>query len=152
MENNSNTSDRELHISRLLDAPVALVWEAWCKPEHICNWWGPTGFTCTITKMDLEPGGEWILVMHGPDGTDYFNSSVFEDVVPMEKIVYRHVSNPGFVSTITFTAQGDKTLLDWHMVFDSVEEFIQTVKIYKADEGLKQNFEKLMVYLEDMKG
>jgi uncharacterized protein YndB with AHSA1/START domain len=151
MENNSNTSNRELRISRLLDAPLDLVWEAWSKPEHICNWWGPTGFTCTITKMDLQTGGEWILVLHGPDGTDYDNYSLFLEVVPMEKIIYRHTS-PNFTSTITFEAHGDKTQLNWHMLFDFEEEFIHVVKTYKADEGLKQNFEKLMIYLEEMKG
>ncbi|HVV07103.1 MAG TPA: SRPBCC domain-containing protein, partial [Puia sp.] len=66
MENKkSNTQDRELLITRQLDAPIDLVWEAWTSPEHIANWWGPNGFTNTITKMDLRPGGEWDLVMHG---------------------------------------------------------------------------------------
>src|SRR5437762_5468671 len=65
-----NTADREINISRLLHAPIELVWEVWTNPEHIKNWWGPNGFTNTITKMEVEPGGEWDLVMHGPDGTD----------------------------------------------------------------------------------
>ena len=69
MEN--NTKDRELLISRTLNAPIDLVWEVWTKPEHIANWWGPNGFTNTITKMEVTPGGEWDLVMHGPDAVSY---------------------------------------------------------------------------------
>jgi uncharacterized protein YndB with AHSA1/START domain len=152
MENKkSSTHDREITISRKLNAPVDLVWEAWIKPEHIANWWGPNGFTTTIGKMDLTAGGEWNLVMHGPDGTDYKNKSIFKEVVLHKKIVYEHVSAPKFISTIRFEEQGEQTHLTWHMLFDSVEEFIQVVKTFKADEGLKQNVEKLEVYLAGMK-
>lgn len=72
MENKkSSTQDREIILSRKLNAPIELVWEVWTKPEHIANWWGPDGFTNTINIMDVVNGGEWNLVMHGPDGTDY---------------------------------------------------------------------------------
>jgi len=152
MENSkSSTHDRELILSRTLDAPVELVWEVFTNPEHIAQWWGPDGFTNTITTMDLKPGGDWLLIMHGPDGTDYDNKSVFEEVVPFKKFVYRHISYPNFTATIQFEAQGDKTFITWHMLFDSVEVFIDTVKTYRADEGLKQNLVKLNQYLINLK-
>jgi uncharacterized protein YndB with AHSA1/START domain len=152
MENkNSGTHDRELIITRMLNAPVELVWEVWTKPEHNAQWWGPDGFTNTIAKMDVTPGGEWDLVMHGPDGTDYENKSIFRVVEPLEKIVYEHISYPHFISIITFEAQGEQTFITWHMLFDSVEEFIKIVKTYWAGEGLKQNIEKLSRYVVDQK-
>ncbi|MDR3694616.1 SRPBCC family protein [Mucilaginibacter sp.] len=151
MENNSSTHDRELLITRVLDAPVDLVWEAWTKPEHIANWWGPNSFTNTISKMDFTAGGEWDLVMHGPDGTDYKNKSIFKEIIPFKKIVYQHISAPGFIATIQFEEQGEQTLIKWHMLFETAEQFIQVVKTFKADEGLKQNIEKLNAYLEGMK-
>jgi uncharacterized protein YndB with AHSA1/START domain len=147
MSGKNNTADRELRISRVLNAPIELVWEVWTDPEHIKNWWGPNGFKNTISKMDLRPNGEWNLVMHGPDGTDYKNKSVFREIVLHKKIVYEHISGPKFVATIEFEAQGKKTLINWHMVFNTKEEFIHTVKTFKADEGLKQNIEKLEMYL-----
>lgn len=147
-QNQNNTTDREIRISRLLDAPVELVWEVWTNPEHIAQWWGPNGFTNTISKMNVTPGGEWDLVMHGPDNTDYNNRSIFTEVVKHEKLIYEHVSHPHFIATITFGKQGDKTRIDWHMLFDSAEQFIQVVKTFKADEGLKQNIDKLNRYLE----
>lgn len=144
----SNTTDREIRISRLLNAPVELVWEVWTDPNHIKNWWGPDGFTNTITKMDIQPEGEWDLVMHGPDGTDYKNKSLFKEIIPQKKLVYEHVSAPKFTATIEFENQGSQTFLNWHMLFETKEQFIQVVKTFKADEGLKQNIEKLNRYVE----
>jgi uncharacterized protein YndB with AHSA1/START domain len=142
----SNTKDRELLLTRTLNAPIELVWEVWTKPEHIANWWGPNGFTNTISTMDMKAGGEWHLVMHGPDGTDYVNKSTFKEVIPFKKISYEHF-NPHFIATIDFEAQGEKTSLTWHMLFDSEEILQAIVKAHNAAEGLKQNVEKLSMYL-----
>lgn len=147
-EKENNTSDRELCLTRTLNAPVELVWEVFTNPEHIAQWWGPDGFTNTIHNMDIRPEGEWNLTMHGPDGTDYKNKSVFKEIVVHKKIVYEHVSGPKFLATIQFEALGNQTLINWHMLFDSKEEFIQVVKTFKADEGLKQNIDKLNLYLK----
>ena len=147
-KNGNDTSDREIRLSRLLNAPIELVWEVWTSPDHIKNWWGPNGFTNTITKMEVNTGGEWDLVMHGPDGTDYKNKSIFKEIVKHKKIVYEHVSGPKFLATIEFESQDEKTFLTWHMLFESKEQFIQVVKTFKADEGLKQNIDKLNSYVQ----
>jgi len=152
MQNEKNdTKDRELLLMRMLNAPIELVWEVWTNPEHLAQWWGPNGFTNTISKMEVRPEGEWDLVMHGPDGTDYKNKSVFKEIILHKKIVYEHISGPKFLATIEFEEEGDKTFIKWHMLFESKEQFIQTVKTFKADEGLKQNFEKLDRYLLSLK-
>jgi uncharacterized protein YndB with AHSA1/START domain len=149
--NNSNTADRELIITRTLNAPRELVWEVFTNPEHIKNWWGPNGFTNTINIMEVKPGGVWDLVMHGPDGTNYKNKSIFKEVVKPLRIVYEHVSAPKFTATITFEADGNKTFLTWWMLFETAAEFHQVVKVFKADEGLKQNIERLEAYLQKCK-
>jgi len=148
MEN--NTKDRELVITRTLNAPAELVWEVFTKAEHIANWWGPNGFTNTINIMDVKPGGLWDFVMHGPDGTNYKNKSIFKEIVPLKRIVFDHF-NPDFTTTIQFEDLGEQTHIHWHMLFNSAEEFIQVVKTFKADEGLKQNIEKLNAYLVGLK-
>ena len=150
-EKNNSTADRELVITRTLNAPRELVWEVFTQPEHIKNWWGPNGFTNTIFTMDVQPGGVWDFVMHGPDGTDYKNKSIYKEIVKPERIVFEHITGPKFTTTISFTADGNKTLLTWHMLFESAGEFIRTVKTFKADEGMKQNVERLEVYLKDTK-
>ncbi|MFM2225397.1 MAG: hypothetical protein RJA07_1599 [Bacteroidota bacterium] len=146
----NNTADRELKISRLLDAPIELVWEVWTNPEHLKNWWGPNGFTNTIHQMEMVEGSEWLLTMHGSDGTDYPNKSIFTEIVLHKKIAFKHL-NPNFITTVNFESQGNQTLMQWHMLFDTVVEFEAVVKTFKADEGLKQNIEKLSVYLSKQK-
>ncbi len=84
----SNTNDRQLLLTRTLNAPIDLVWVAWTNPRHIAKWWGPDGFTNTITTMDMKPGGEWIPTMHGPDGKDYKNNSIIKEVIHQKKIVF----------------------------------------------------------------
>ncbi len=88
--NSTSASDREIVISRVFDAPRELVWKAWTDPKHVANWWGPKGFSTTIDVMDVRPGGQWVQTMHGPDGTNYPNKSIFKEVVENERIVYSH--------------------------------------------------------------
>ncbi len=142
----NNFANRELKISRVLNAPVELVWEVWTNAEHIKNWWGPNGFTNTIHKMDVTENGEWLLTMHAPDGTDYPNKSIFTEIVLHKKITFKHL-NPNFITTVEFESQGNQTLMNWSMLFDTVLEFEAVVKTFKADEGMKQNVEKLSNYL-----
>ena len=146
----SSTTDRELHIERMLNAPVDLVWEVFTKPEHIANWWGPNGFTNTIFKMDVRPGGEWNFIMHGPDGRDYKNRSIYQEIVPFKKIVFDHFA-PNFTGTIEFEATGDQTRMKWHMLFETAELFEAVVREHGAAEGLKQNIEKLNAYLQGLR-
>ena len=143
-------SNRSLRITRILNAPRELVWEVWTNPEHIAKWWGPNGFTNTIDKMEVKPGGEWTFVMRGPDGVDYRNESVFTEVVEPERIGFKHMTGPKFQATVNFIDLGNKTELTWEMVFDTPEELQNVVKVFKADEGLKQNVEKLDKYLTNL--
>jgi uncharacterized protein YndB with AHSA1/START domain len=148
MSAGNNKEGRFIRLTKLLNTPVEKVWEVWSNPEHIKNWWGPNGFTNTITKMDLQPGGEWLLVMHGPDGTDYDNRSVFTEVVANKKIAYEHLSGHHFIATIEFEAQGNNTLMHWEMLFPTKEEYHQFVHEYKVGESLQQNIERLAQYIE----
>lgn len=153
-----NTSDREIVISRVINARRELVWEAWTDPKQVVNWWGPTGFTTTIKKMDVRPGGVWEHVMHGPDGTDYPNKSVFKEVVKPERIVYSHGGGRkgdkgvSFEATWTFEEQGDKTRLTGRMVFATAEARDHVVKAYGAIEGGKQTLGRLEEYLGQKAG
>ena len=143
------TENREMRIARTFKAPVELVWEVWTDPEHIANWWGPDGFTTTIHTMDFKEGGEWKLTLHGPDGTDYANRSVFKEIIPLKKIVFEHF-NPHFIATIVFEVKGEETQMDWIMLFDTAEMRDTIVQVHKADEGHKQNVEKLEKYLSNL--
>src|SRR5713101_8242613 len=151
-----DTSDREIVITRVFNAPRELVFEAMANPKQVVQWWGPRGFTTTIHEMDVRPGGVWRHTMHGPDGTDYPNKSVFIEIVKPERIVYSHgggkKGDPGarFHATWTFEAQGGKTKLTLRMVFPSAEARDQVVKQYNAIEGGNQTLARLAEHLAKM--
>ena len=139
---NDSTSDREFVHSRLIDAPQERVFRAFADPSHLARWWGPNGFTSTFSTFDLRPGGLWRFVMHGPDGTDYPNESVFREVVAPERIVLEHLREVHhFFLTINFAAQGDKTLVGWRQVFDTAEHKEQIAKV--VVEANEQNLSRL---------
>ena len=146
-----DTSKRELKITRLLNAPRELVWEMWTDPEHIKHWWGPSGFTNSISKMDVQPGGEWEFIMHGPDGTDYKNKHIYKELVKPERIVLEHVSTPRFLLTATFQEQGEKTMLTLQGLFESEEQLRDVIRVFKADAGMIQNVDRLEDYLKNLK-
>ena len=143
----TETGNRELSVSRIVDAPVSLVYEVWTNPDHIRHWWGPNGFTNTIDKMDVRKGGEWQFTMHGPDGTDYRNECVYDEVEKERRLVYTHLSGPKFQATVTFEALGDKTRVSIRSEFESAEQLEQVIKVFKADEGMRQNIDRFEAYL-----
>ncbi|MFL6116263.1 MAG: SRPBCC domain-containing protein, partial [Catenulispora sp.] len=98
----STAADREIVISRVIDAPRELVFEAFTEVRHLSRWWGPDGFTTTTRAFEFRVGGEWDFVMHGPDGTDYKNHLVYREIDEFERIVFSHVSGPMFDATVTF--------------------------------------------------
>lgn len=139
----TETADREITGSRIFNAPRELVFKMWTDPEHIVKWWGPTGFRNTIFEMDVRPGGKWRHMMHGPDGVDYKNESIYLEVVKPERLVYQHVSAPGFISTVTFEDLGDKTKVNMHMLFETAEIRDTTVKVFNAIQGLQETLQRL---------
>jgi uncharacterized protein YndB with AHSA1/START domain len=146
-----DTSDREIAVTRVFDAPRALVFKAWTDPEHLAHWWGPNGFSITTYEMEFKPGGTWRFVMHGPDGRDYRNENVYVEIAEPERLVYRHVSDPKHETTVTFADEGGKTRLTARMVFESAALRDQTVKAFGAVEGLKQTLGRLGEYVAQMK-
>lgn len=151
----SNTADRELIITRLINASRELVWKAWTDPKHVMHWWGPNGFTNTIHEMNVKPGGVWRFMMHGPDGTDFPNKIIFNEVVKPERLVYTHSSedenDPNvFQTTVTFEDQNGKTNLIMRAIFATAEERNRVVKEYGAREGGNQTLTKLEQYLAKM--
>lgn len=122
-EHNDESNDERAFVhSRLIDAPCARVYQAFSDPAHLARWWGPNGFSNTFSEFDLRPGGRWRFVMHGPDGSDYPNESLFIEVVPQQRVVIEHLNGHHFLLTIRFTAQGSQTRMDWRQEFDSVAE------------------------------
>ena len=138
--------------TREYDAPRDLVFAMFCDPKHLAQWWGPNGFRTTTLSFDMRPGGVWRFVMHGPDGRDYHNRVTYEEVVPPERLVYRHgggedVEPVQFRQTITFEDLGGRTRIVWRGDFPSAAERDRVVKEYGADSGLVQTMARLADYV-----
>lgn len=104
--------DREIVLSRVFDAPRALVFKAWTDPDHFFNWFGPKGFTCTMESIDVRVGGHCKFEMRAPNGKIYPNLMEYIEIVPNERLVFDHGSGPDdpgmFRVTILFDEQSDK--------------------------------------------
>jgi uncharacterized protein YndB with AHSA1/START domain len=134
--------------TREFDAPRALVFSAWTDPKHLAQWWGPHGFTTTTHSFDFRPGGIWRFVMHGPDGRDYQNRITFEEIVPPERIVYRHgggddVEPVQFRTTVMLEDLGGRTRVTWRGEFPSAADRDRVIKEYGAAKGLEQCMARL---------
>ena len=87
-ETRFDAATRELVITRFFNAPRALVWKAWTDPEHLAKWWGPKTFTAPVIKMDVRVGGKYLWCMMDANGAKYWTTGEFQEVVPMERLVY----------------------------------------------------------------
>jgi uncharacterized protein YndB with AHSA1/START domain len=145
------TADREVVISRVIDAPPALVFEAFTEVRHLSQWWGPEGFSTTTRSFEFRVGGEWDFVMHGPDGTDYSEWITWTDIVPPQRIALRHGESPddpnAFESTLAFAPEGAATRIVMRTVFPTRELRDQAVEKYHAIEGGQQTLSNLAAYV-----
>jgi uncharacterized protein YndB with AHSA1/START domain len=149
-------ADREIVITRVINAPRELVFGAFTDPQNIGQWWGPTGFTTTTYQRDVRPGGTWRYMMHGPDGVDYPNRIDYIDIEKPERLVYDHGTgvtelkdDPArFHVTITFSEQGKQCLVTMRSRFTSAER-CAAVKKFGAIEGGNQTLSRLEEYLSN---
>lgn len=141
----------EIKITRIYDAPIQVVWDAWTDPEQVAQWWGPRGFTLTTHSKDLKPGGSWNYTMHGPDGVDYPNKTRYLEVEQHSKLVYDHGGNddrpPLFRVTVLFTEINGKTRMDMSMALPTPEAAEETRKFVKKAGG-ESTWDRLAEYLE----
>jgi uncharacterized protein YndB with AHSA1/START domain len=87
-------TQRELALTRIIDAPPARVFSTWTT--RFKDWWGPHGMTTPFCEMDLRTGGVFRTVMRAPDGTEYPTRGIFLEVVPPERIVFTDAFDPGW--------------------------------------------------------
>jgi uncharacterized protein YndB with AHSA1/START domain len=148
------TADREITISRVIDAPRELVFEAFTRVRHLSRWWGPEGFTTTTRSFAFRVGGEWNFVMHGPDGTDYQEWILWREIVPPERIALRHGESRddpnAFESVLTFEPAGEQTRIVMRTVFPTKELRDKAVETYHAIEGGEQTLRNLATYVMEV--
>lgn len=148
---NTKNNLNEIKITRIYNAPVKAVWEAWTDPEQTAKWWGPRGFTITTHSKDLKVGGHWDYTMHGPDGINYPNKTKYFEVEEYSKLVYDHGANdnqaPLFRVTVLFSEIQGKTKMDMTMTLPTPEAAQETKNFIKKAGG-NATWDRLAEYLE----
>jgi uncharacterized protein YndB with AHSA1/START domain len=130
------------------------VFEAFTEVRHLSRWWGPEGFTATTQAFEFRVGGEWVFVMHGPDGTDYQEWICWTEIVPPERIALLYGESRGdpnaFQSVLTFEPQGAATRVEMRAVFPTRELRDEAVEKYHAIEGGRQTLSQLAAYVAEI--
>jgi len=97
------------------------IFKAFEDQALLAKWWGPAGFTTTTNTFEFKPEGKWEFVMHGPDGTNYPNEIIFQEITKPNKVVMRHSVEPFFTATITIDDIEGGSVVNFHQDFDSEE-------------------------------
>ncbi len=113
----TDMTDRELVLTRLIDAPREALYRCWTEPELVKQWFAPKPWTTPVVEMDVRDGGTSLIVMRGPEGQDFANPGVFLEVVPNQKLVFTDAFTEAWVpsgkafmvGTVTFADEGGKT-------------------------------------------
>lgn len=107
--------------SREIPASVEQVFAVLSNPQRLARWWGPAGFSNTFSVCEFKNGGRWSFVMHGPDGSNYPNESVFAEIETPRKVVVQHISEPKFRLTIALAPSATGTVVSWVQAFERAE-------------------------------
>jgi len=146
-------SDREVVITRVVDAPRKRVWDAWTKPKHVQNWLtGFEGWTLPVCEIDLRPGGQWHFVWRKSDGAEMGMTGVYKEVVPPERLVNTERWGPEWpetVNTLLFSEKGGKTTITLTILYPSKEARDAALKT-GMKEGMDVSYERLDEYLRTM--
>ncbi|MCW1930700.1 SRPBCC domain-containing protein [Pararhodobacter zhoushanensis] len=141
LDNLTDVAQRVLSIERVIDAPVAALWEAWTDPEALPLWWGPDGFSCRTQRIDLRKGGEWVFDMVGPDGTVYPNHHRYTRHIPQTRIDYTlHWGENGpkhADASARFEPMGKRTKVTLDMLMATQDDYDQAKAMGAMELGLQ---------------
>ena len=149
--------DREIVISRVIDAPRSLVYAAWTDPEQIQSWFGPEGFAIETKEIALKPGGVWRFDMIAPDGTRYSNRMVFLRLEAQALIEVEHGSDQDddparFRMLVTFDEQSNgKTVITLRQMHPSKQRRDGAIGFGAVEYG-GQTLDKLARHVAKVKG
>lgn len=150
----ADTKDREIVTTRIIDAPRELVWKAFADAKALAQWYGPNGFTLTTKVFEFMEGGDWIFMMHGPDGRNYPNIVHFIEIVEPVRIVHDHGDDKGkrnFLAEITLDKVANKTRVTLRSVFKTKEALEFVVREHGAVEGAQQTLGRLDELVKQMR-
>ena len=138
--------DRQIVVTRLFDAPRAVVFEAWTKAEHVVHWWDPSGVPLAVCEIDLRPNGAFRWVNRAPDGGEGHSfTGIYREIVPPEKLVFTDVSVQSG-ATLVFTEEGKQTRLTMTIECATSKDRDALLQM-RVDAGTAQTLENLAAYV-----
>ena len=165
MAEKTDVRKEELVVTRIIDAPIEIVWKAWTEPEHVMHWWGPKDYTSPSAKIDLRAGGTYVFAMQAPQeqgGLISYTSGVYQRIVPMELLEFTqglsdadgHRIDPAQIgmpadfpgelhTTVTFRPRGDMTELTIRQT-----GWVPSQMFVYALAGTQQQTDKLSEYVQ----
>ena len=136
--------DRQIVITRIFDAPRALVFEAWTKAEHVAHWWDPSGVPLAVCEIDLRPNGVFRWVNRAPDGGEgHAFTGNYREIAPPERLVFAGLAG---IATLVFTEDGKKTKLTMTIECATSKDRDALLQM-RVDAGTAQTLENLAAYL-----
>jgi uncharacterized protein YndB with AHSA1/START domain len=146
-------TDRELVITRVLDAPRRLVFEAWTNPQHLPHWLlGPPGWTMPVCEIDLRPGGAYCFGWRHADGNEMEIRGVYREVAPPERLVCTESWGgdwPETLNTLELTEEDGKTTLTCRILYPSAEARDAVLKT-GMKQGVSLSYDRLAEYLQTL--
>src|SRR4051794_16137788 len=146
-------SDREIIITRTIDTPRRLVFEAWTRPEHLPNWMlGPGGWTMSVCEVDLRPGGAWHFAWRHADGAEMAMRGVYREVAPPGRLVSTESWGgdwPETLNTLAFAEEGGRTTITLTVLYPT-EEARDAALGTGMKAGMSLSFDRLAEYLRAM--
>ncbi|MGI5220727.1 SRPBCC domain-containing protein [Nocardia sp. CA-290969] len=155
-EPQDEAAEWRITVSRIMNATPRQIWAAWKDAASIARWWGPDGFSSTVNVLDLRPGGRFDVVMHGPDGTDYANLYLVDEVTPERRLRYTNQGSAEFglapfvsvvdiepVTTDGPSSRSPRTRVTLTSEFASATDYRKHVEDFHAVEGAHQLLERL---------
>ena len=129
--------NNELVITRVFNAPIEKVWQAWSDPKILSKWWGPAGFTAPHMKIDFKVGGKYHFCMRGAgmDGVmrDFWSCGKYLEIEPMKKIVATDsfADEMGNVVPASYYGMGEGFPLEFKVILNFTEKNQKTTMILK---------------------
>ena len=155
----SHVGEQEFVLERQFTAPRILMFQVFTQSEHLKRWWAPQPYTVPVCTIDLRPGGIWHYCMRSPEGQEHWARSVYNEIVPPEKLVYtstladEHANPieglPEHLTTVTFREEAGKTRVTAHVQFTSAAALKVAVDMGMV-QGMSMTWDYLVGYVQEL--
>ena len=149
MSNQDDLAARTLTLVRNIDAPLALVWQAWTEAQHIAQWWGPKGMQTQVVSHEFRQGGDWVYAMTMPDGNQFLADGVYIEIITEQLIRTTANFKPmteGVELIAKFEAQGAATKFTFSVVHET-QEYCKQQEDMGFMNGWGSTFDRLVEYV-----